>query len=102
MHRGWLGDTVLLRLAGELDVATAPLVEKAVVTCLVGHPPCIHLDLTGLTFCDGTGLRSLQRFTDAAQAADVAVCLTGIHPNLQRTLTHFKNASPWSPPMLPC
>jgi anti-sigma B factor antagonist len=98
-HSMWSGDTVWLSLAGELDLATAPLVESAVAACLAGCPRRVHLDLAGLAFCDGTGLRTLRRVTDAVHAADAALCLAGIHPNVHRTLERL-GADPWSPPVI--
>ncbi|MER7820235.1 STAS domain-containing protein, partial [Streptomyces sp. NPDC096153] len=92
------GDTALLRLTGELDLATAPLVDQAVTTALAGHPRTLRLDLTDLVFCDGTGLRALRRLTNAIHAAHVAFHLTGTHPNLHQTLTRLGAASPWSLP----
>jgi anti-sigma B factor antagonist len=52
-----LDDGVRLRLAGELDVATAPLAEDALRTAEAGAPLRLALDLGGLTFMDSTGLR---------------------------------------------
>ncbi len=73
----WCGDTVLLKLIGELDLATAPLVDRAVSACLAGRPRRLRLDLTGLTLCD-KGLQALQRLTDAARTADAVLCLAGV------------------------
>lgn len=76
----WCGGTVWLYLAGRLRR--------------------VHLDLTGLTFCDGTGLRTLRRVTDAVHAANAALCLAGIHPNLHRTPDRLGAVSPWPPPLI--
>ena len=93
-------DTVLLRLVGELDMATAPLVDHAVATALAAHPHHLRLDLTGVTFCDVAGLRALRRLTDTAHTAHAALHLTGISPSLHRTITWIGAASPWSLPVL--
>ncbi|MER6434686.1 STAS domain-containing protein [Streptomyces sp900105245] len=96
-HSVWCEGTVLLHLAGELDLATAPLVENAVAACLAGRPRHILLDLADLTFCDGTGLRALRRVTDRVHAAGVALCLTGVHPHLERSLDHHLGSPSPSP-----
>ncbi len=93
-------NAVLLRLVGELDMATAPLVDHAVATALAGHPHRLRLDLTGVTFCDVAGLRALRRLTDTAHTAQATLHLTGISPHLRRTLTWIGAATPWSPPVL--
>ncbi|MER6434329.1 STAS domain-containing protein [Streptomyces sp900105245] len=49
--------TVLLCIVGELDIATAPLLQHAAQTCLTEPTDTVCLDLTGLTFCDAIGRR---------------------------------------------
>ncbi|MFF3062379.1 STAS domain-containing protein [Streptomyces sp. NPDC057909] len=99
-HTVWCGDRVLLCLTGELDLATAPLVDRAVATALAGRPRVLSLDLTGLVFCDGTGLRTLRRLADQAHTAHASLHLAGLHPNIHRTLDLLKVVPPWSPPVL--
>ncbi|MGW8358931.1 STAS domain-containing protein, partial [Streptomyces wedmorensis] len=84
-HTMWDRETVELRLAGELDLATVPLLQQAAATALGTRPRRLRLDLTGLTFCDQTGLRALHRLTRQAHAAHISLRLTGIHPRLHRT-----------------
>ena len=55
-HRG---DTVHLRLAGELDISTAPKVEDELARVEPNRPEVIVLDLSDLAFMDSTGLRLL-------------------------------------------
>ncbi|MGW7201548.1 STAS domain-containing protein [Streptomyces chryseus] len=71
-HILWRGDSVLLRLAGELDLATAPLVNRAVTTSLAAHPRCLRLALTDLAFCDGAGLRALHHLTTKTHTSHTA------------------------------
>ena len=50
--------TATIRLAGELDIATADELQRALSELQApGGPDCIRLDLTGLRFMDSTGLR---------------------------------------------
>lgn len=48
--------TVVLRLHGELDMATAPALARAVISALDTRPAALALDLSELTFVDSTGL----------------------------------------------
>lgn len=52
---------VLLALAGELDAAVTRLVEQTVDEVLQDAPVLVVVDLSGLSFCDSTGLGTLVR-----------------------------------------
>jgi anti-sigma B factor antagonist len=54
-----LGDTIMIRLQGELDMASAPGLGGALDTALDAKPSVLVLDLTELTFLDSTGIRVL-------------------------------------------
>jgi anti-anti-sigma factor len=53
------GDTVLVRLSGELDISSAPKVEDELARVEPDRPELIVLDLRNLAFMDSTGLRLL-------------------------------------------
>jgi anti-sigma B factor antagonist len=53
------GARTMLRLDGELDLASAPLLESEVESALQDDPAAIVLDLRGLEFIDSTGLRMI-------------------------------------------
>ncbi|MFE9500759.1 STAS domain-containing protein [Streptomyces collinus] len=90
--------TVLLCIVGELDIATAPLLHHAAQTCLHAPTVLVCLDLTGVTFCDATGMRALQRLADTLRQAQVTCRLTGISPQRKRTLTQPAPSPTWTPP----
>jgi anti-sigma B factor antagonist len=50
-------DRACLRLAGELDIASAPALDEAVRKALGEGVDRVLLDLAGLTFVDSSGLR---------------------------------------------
>jgi anti-sigma B factor antagonist len=52
-------DRVVLRLDGELDLASVPLLESEVESATLDDPARIVLDLRGLEFIDSTGLRAI-------------------------------------------
>ncbi len=50
---------VVVRLHGELDMATAPGLTRALGTALDGRPTALAVDLSDLRFLDSTGIRVL-------------------------------------------
>ncbi|MFE5548582.1 STAS domain-containing protein [Streptomyces sp. NPDC056534] len=96
----WWGGTVLLCVEGELDIATAPLLDRAAAPVLAVGPELLCLDLAALVFCDVTGLHALRRLTDQAAAARTRLYVAGLHPRLRSTLARLKTLSPWTPPVL--
>lgn len=52
-------DTARLRLAGELDIATAPILRADVAGLRESGSRSLVLDLAGLEFIDSTGLRCI-------------------------------------------
>jgi anti-sigma B factor antagonist len=50
-------DRIVVKLAGELDMANAPLLEDAIESAELAAAKTVVLDLQGLTFLDSTGLR---------------------------------------------
>jgi anti-sigma B factor antagonist len=53
------GERVVLRLDGELDLASVPTLERAVQDATFERAAEIVLDLRGLEFIDSTGLRAI-------------------------------------------
>ncbi len=58
---------VVVRLGGELDMATTPALSRALDTVMDARPHALALDLSELTFVDSTGLRVL--ITSSRRAA---------------------------------
>lgn len=50
----------VITVAGELDIATAPLLEDAVATAQAADRPLV-VDMTTTTFCDSTGMTVVLR-----------------------------------------
>jgi anti-sigma B factor antagonist len=80
-----LDGTALVCPVGELDLATAPVLEQVLET-LVGGPLAIDLDLSGLTFVDCAGLRPLRRALQRAPRSFTQVRLSAARPNVRRVL----------------
>jgi anti-sigma B factor antagonist len=50
---------IVVTLEGELDLASAAKLEEELLLIEAGRPPRIVIDLSGLTFMDSTGMRTL-------------------------------------------
>ncbi|MGW2947903.1 STAS domain-containing protein, partial [Streptomyces sp. NPDC001226] len=61
-------DCPVVEVTGELDIATADLLDGHLHDVITRHGPArIVLDLSGLTFCDASGLRVLVHAHHAAR-----------------------------------
>ncbi|WP_369193815.1 STAS domain-containing protein [Streptomyces djakartensis] len=68
----------LITLAGEIDLATAPLVRAALAACLHDGIRTTDVDLTAVTFCDASGLNVF--LTASLYATDAGGVLRLHHP----------------------
>jgi anti-sigma B factor antagonist len=73
---------VVVGVAGEIDVATAPEVERALAHA--GAEKRVVLDLTECQFIDSSGLRTLLGARSAAQSAGGSLALVVADPGLLR------------------
>jgi anti-anti-sigma factor len=69
------GDTALVRVYGELDVATVPSLESAMAPLMAGGARSVVLDLRELEFIDVAGLRLALRLECLAQLHGVRFAL---------------------------
>jgi anti-sigma B factor antagonist len=51
------GEKLVVTVAGELDVSTAPLLQRELDRVTEQSPPAIQLDFSALRFMDSTGLQ---------------------------------------------
>lgn len=84
MHLSVTAEAIVVSVAGELDLATVPLLDTIVrdVRAGVVRAPSacrLHVDLRGLDFVDLRGLRALRHLTSAACAAGFAVVIRPSH-----------------------
>ncbi|MGI8713473.1 MAG: STAS domain-containing protein [Solirubrobacteraceae bacterium] len=71
------GDELTLSLRGELDLASAPALERALQGPADGTQPRLIVDLSGLQFMDSSGLHVLLRANRASRATGVGLELRG-------------------------
>lgn len=74
----------VLSVHGELDLVTAPELERAVETALAGSPELLAIDLTPTTFLDSSGARQVARA--ARSAARIGIPARVVCPKDNRTV----------------
>ncbi|SDO02997.1 anti-anti-sigma factor [Streptomyces sp. cf386] len=78
VHRHDHATRALITLAGEIDLATAPLVRAALAACLRDGIRTADVDLTAVTFCDASGLNAF--LTASGLAIDAGTTLRLHYP----------------------
>ncbi|MGI8330492.1 STAS domain-containing protein [Actinomadura scrupuli] len=76
----------LLALAGELDYHTAPEAREALAAITVTSGQQLIIDLSGLTFCDSSGIATFIAARNHALAAGADIALTGVPDRVARIL----------------
>jgi anti-sigma B factor antagonist len=81
------GGPARLRLAGELDLSSAPQLNEAIDRLTSSGRQRLLIDLTDLTFCDSTGIAVFVRGDNRAAAEGGWLRVTGASGRVQRVLT---------------
>jgi anti-sigma B factor antagonist len=74
-----------IELVGELDVATAPELQRRVDEIASAEGDA-WIDCTRLTFADSSGLGALMRLAKALRAKDRRLVLTNLRPIVRRAM----------------
>ncbi|GAA1532898.1 STAS domain-containing protein [Actinomadura kijaniata] len=77
----------VLHVAGDLDYTHAPGFRDRVQQLTLTAGQCLVLDLSGLEFCDSSGITALLAARQHVRAADAVIILAAVPSNLMRTLT---------------
>jgi anti-sigma B factor antagonist len=77
---------VVLSLAGEIDLSSAPRLAAIVTELLKEAPPRVVLDMARVTFCDSQGLGTLVVLSRKATLAQSCLVLTNVGDFLLRVL----------------
>ncbi|MFK3981651.1 STAS domain-containing protein [Micromonospora sp. NPDC050397] len=80
------GDVVVVAVAGELDMATAPQLQDEITDLLDRGNTRLVFDLTELTFCDSTGLSVFVRAKNSSDEAGGVVRLAAPQRGVLRIL----------------
>ena len=65
------GEHAVVVLAGDIDISTTEQVRVAAEQCLRERPQRLSIDVSGLQFCDCSGVRVLRGVLEKADAAGV-------------------------------
>ena len=76
---------VLVRPSGELDVMTAPELERALASVPDEHTVVV-VDLSGVVFADCAGLRPIRRRLERGSANAPSVRVVGTSPRIERVM----------------
>ena len=76
----------VIQMTGELDIATAEKAYSYISEVIDGRPAPVTVDLSGLTFCDASGLGVLARIARHARQAGRQLRLTSVRPSLLKLL----------------
>jgi anti-sigma B factor antagonist len=79
------GDQVI-SVTGELDIATAEKAYAYISEVIDGGQTPVSVDLSGLTFCDASGLGVLARIARHARQAGRQLRLTAARPSLLKIM----------------
>ncbi|WP_033337551.1 STAS domain-containing protein [Catenuloplanes japonicus] len=77
-------DELTIHVAGEIDGATAPTLEQALLKALASAPRRLLIDAAEVTFCDSRGIAA---FVAAWRAATTTSLSLRPSPRLRRVLT---------------
>ncbi|GLW66742.1 hypothetical protein Arub01_49860 [Actinomadura rubrobrunea] len=76
-----------VQVGGELDLATVPELFERISELIASRPePFIALDMSGVTFCDSSGINTLIRLWKHAKAAGGDLVLMRPDPRVARLL----------------
>ncbi|MFI1371881.1 STAS domain-containing protein [Streptomyces longwoodensis] len=75
---------LVVRVDGELDHHTAPELRHALAETPFSADTAVIMDLSGLEYCDSTGLTVLITSYHLATAADTTLSIVGLNPDLTR------------------
>ncbi|MEU9984848.1 STAS domain-containing protein [Streptomyces sp. NPDC050856] len=81
------GTLAVIALAGEFDLAAAPAVRTRALELLENGHPDLVADLSGVTFCDSSGLGALVGIWRCAKDADGSLTLAAVPDRLGRLLS---------------
>lgn len=76
-----------LRVAGELDVHTAPTLGDAVTAAFDGGASSLEIDADGLSFCDSSGIQVLVQARELALGKGGAVRVTNAKGPVEKVLS---------------
>jgi hypothetical protein len=81
------GEIIVLRVSGEVDLCTLPILHAALDGGLDQYPAHLVVDLARMTFCSVRGLDLLTQIGRIAAAAATGYAVAGVSPQIHRVWT---------------
>jgi anti-anti-sigma factor len=81
------GEIIVLRVSGEVDLCTIPILQAALDASLDQGPAYLVVDLAQMTFCSVRGLDLLTQIGRITAAAATGYAVTGVLPRIDRVWT---------------
>ncbi|SEF38370.1 anti-anti-sigma factor [Amycolatopsis pretoriensis] len=81
-----LPEAVVVAVAGDLDLETAPVLRRQAFAALDERPLAVILDLGAVTFCGSAGLQVLSELVTATAATDLPFAVVAGHRPVLRAL----------------
>lgn len=82
------GGAIRVSVGGEIDLGCADMLHQVLAGCLSTAPHGIDVDLTGVGFCDSSGLNALLRAREHARAVGVRLTVGAVSAPVARVLGH--------------
>ncbi|MFF8835883.1 STAS domain-containing protein [Streptomyces sp. NPDC015130] len=79
-------ERVLARVCGEIDMDDADELGQELTAALEASASGLDVDLSGVTFCDSSGLHMLLRLNQRARTVGKSLVLTALTPRITRLL----------------
>jgi anti-sigma B factor antagonist len=76
----------IVSVTGELDIATAEQAYSYISEVIDGRSAPVTVDLSGLTFCDASGLGALARVARHARQAGRQLMLESVRPSVMKIM----------------
>ena len=86
LSRKRLADHTVIAVTGELDIASTPYLRERLHTALRDTGAHVVIDVSGVTFCDASGLALLLDARRRVEAAGTTLVLSAPRPQLRRLL----------------
>jgi len=77
---------MLVRVAGDVDLATSPQLRDALDRAIASATPLVRLDMTAVTFLDSSGISVLVDTQQRLQEASARLVLHGVGDHVKRVL----------------
>ncbi|MEU8118338.1 STAS domain-containing protein [Spirillospora sp. NPDC049024] len=86
LHREQFAEHTVIAITGDLDISSVPALRGRLDVALRDAGAHVVIDLSGVTFCDASGLALLTGARRSAEPAGTAIVLAGPRPHMVRLL----------------